>query len=328
MFSALLALVMVAFPSEGRKFPYIEQCYITGAVNKGETNVVVNGSNFEVYRTGAWGAIVPVVEGENTIEVVSQDGEKTNVTFTVAKKPPEVKDAPPPKPYEKLEYAADAPKAPPKGKEPKDITVVIDAGHGGSDTGAVSPHGHFEKEANLLLARRIRRELEELGFKVVMTRDDDSFPALFDRPKVAHRENADAFISVHHNAPPPDKDVRDFRYHAVYYWNEIGEKLAGAINAKMAEALGDTLVNNGVVHANFAVMRNSEIPSCLIEADFVSHPAGEEASWDGKRRILLAKAVAEGFKNWCESFNEEKVNEKADTDNAGDGGSDAVGVQP
>ena len=70
---------------------------------------------------------------------------------------------------------------------PAEITVVVDAGHGGSDTGAVSPHGRFEKDANLRLALAVRDELVARGYRVVMTRTDDSFPALYDRPKVAHR---------------------------------------------------------------------------------------------------------------------------------------------
>ena len=50
--------------------------------------------------------------------------------------------------------------------------------------------------------------------------------------------------------------------------------------------------------ANFAVTRNPEIPSCLVEADFITHPAGEEAAWDAARRARLAEAIARGFADW------------------------------
>ena len=65
--------------------------------------------------------------------------------------------------YAKLPYAADKPKAPPKGKRPAEITVVVDPGHGGSDTGALTPRGFMEKDANLRLAMAVRDELGRRG---------------------------------------------------------------------------------------------------------------------------------------------------------------------
>ena len=200
----LAAAPIVAFPTEGARLPAIDRVYLIGSARKGDTNVVVNGKSFSVYRTGAWAAIVDVAEGSNDVSVVSQSGESTNVWFRIAKKPvadPDAKPAPP-KVWEKLAYAKDEAKEPPTNRAPHEITVVIDPGHGGSDTGAVSPHGFFEKDANLLTSMRVKAELESLGYNVVMTREDDSFPALYDRPKVAHEKGADAFVSIHHNAPP------------------------------------------------------------------------------------------------------------------------------
>lgn len=299
MLSALLAsAALVAFPKEGQSFPYLERVYMIGATAKGDTNVVVRGENVPVYRTGAWATVVEVTEGTNDVSVVTQRGEATNVCFRVAAKPAPGPQAPE-KVWTKLEYAGDVPQDPPTNKAPAEITVTIDAGHGGDDKGATSPHGFFEKDANLALARLVKRELVARGYRVVMTREDDSFPALYDRPKVAHANRADAFISIHHNAPGYDADPREKRYHAVYSWNPIGEKLARAVNAKMAAALGDTLESKGCLHANFAVTRNPQIPSCLVEADFITSPAGEEASWSGPRRVLVAKAIADGFAAWC-----------------------------
>ena len=131
-----------------------------------------------------------------------------------------------------------------------------------------------------------------------MTREDDTFPALYDRPKVAHRRGADAFISIHHNAPPLDKDPRQYRYHAVYAWNDIGSSLAKAVNRRMADAFGAGLANNGVLHANFAVTRNPEIPSCLVEVDFISTPEGEIDCWNRARQRKVAAAIAAGIDDW------------------------------
>ena len=299
---ALVAAVSIAFPREGQSLPYASRCYVIGAASDGETNIVVQGANVAVHPQGGWVTMVDLAEGRNVVTAGT-----ATVSFKVARRPrPESGAAatnsaarPPERKYEKLPYAADAPKAHPRGKKPSEVTVVIDAGHGGSDTGAWSPHGLNEKDANLLVARAVKAALERRGYKVVMTREDDSFPALYDRPKVAHRCDADAFISIHHNAPPLDKNPRVLRYHAIYAWNDIGVALATALNKRMAEAFGATLANNGVPHANFAVTRNPEIPSCLVEVDFITTPEGEIDCWDRARQKRVAEAIAAGFDDWA-----------------------------
>ena len=296
--SVLLAAVTIAFPREGQRFGPLDQCYLIGATDGGETNIVVAGRNVPVYRTGAWGVLLDVTPGTNS---VSAGG--TTRTFFVAPRRPAGGGAAkaPEKKYEKLPYAGDAAKDHPKGRRPDEITIVIDPGHGAKDTGAVSPHGWFEKDANLMLAKEVRSALVARGYRVVMTRADDSFPELYDRPKVAHACNADAFVSIHHNAPPHDKDPIKLRYHCVYAWNPLGERLAKAINLRMGTSFGSSLANNGVMHANFAVTRNPEIPSCLVETDFVSSPAGEESIWNPERRKATAEAIAAGIADWCGS---------------------------
>ena len=131
MLSALLAsAALVAFPKEGQSFPYLERVYMIGATAKGDTNVVVKGENVSVYRTGAWATVVEVTEGTNLVSVVTQRGEATNVCFRIAAKPAPGPQAPE-KVWTKLEYAGDVPQDPPTNKAPAEITVTIDAGHGG-----------------------------------------------------------------------------------------------------------------------------------------------------------------------------------------------------
>ena len=303
MLAALLlaAAPVVAFPSSGAKMPAIDSVYMIGYVCKGDTNVVVNGENVPVYRTGAWATLVKAAEGSNEVSVVSQSGEATNVFFRIAKKSVTVPGASsaPAKVWKKLEYAGDVAKVLPTNKPPREITIVLDPGHGGTDKGAVSPHCLFEKDANLRLAERVRSALELRGYNIVMTRTSDVSVPLYDRPKVAHEKGADAFVSIHHNAPPFDKDPNVLRYHTVYSWNAIGEELAKALCGRMTEALGASFKSNGPMHANFAVTRNPEIPSCLVEADFVTSPEGEEAIWNAERRSIMAEAIASGIDDWC-----------------------------
>ena len=240
MISTLLlaAAPFVAFPAQGAKLPAIDHVYLAGAVAKGDTNVVVNGANVPVYRTGAWATLIEATEGSNDVSVVSQSGEATNIWFKIAKKPvadPDAKSAPE-KVWKKLDYAKDEAKEPPTNKAPNEVTIVVD------------------KDANLLVAEQLKAALLARGYNVVMTRETDVFIPLYDRPKAAHTNDADAFVSIHHNAPPYDK--------------------------------------------NFAVTRNPEIPSCLVEVDFVTSPAGEEAIWNATRRRVVAEAIASGIDAW------------------------------
>ena len=245
-----------------------------------------------VGKTGAWATVVDVKPGTNVVEV---GGVKR--MFFVAGTSETSETSGTSRTYKKLEYAGDVAKPHPAGRKSEEITVVIDAGHGGHDTGAMSPHGLPEKDANLRLAKAVRDELKKRGYTVVMTREDDTFVELYDRPKVAHKANADLFVSIHHNAPGHASNPFAIRSQSVYAWNELGERLAKAINARMAAA-DPSLKNDGVLHANFAVTRNPEIPSCLIETDFITHPDGESAAWDASRRPVIAAAIADGIADW------------------------------
>ena len=297
-FAALFAAVSIAFPPEGVKLPYLERCYVMGAADAGETGFRVSGfqgfrvEEVKVGKTGAWATVIDVKPGTNVVEVGG-----ARRSFTIAPIAPTDPIAPK-KTYTKLPYAADSAKPHPQGKKPEEITVVIDAGHGGHDAGALSPHGLPEKDANLRLANAVRNELVKRGYRVVMTREDDTFIELYDRPKVAHKAKADLFVSIHHNAPGYASNPFAIRSQSVYAWNELGERLAKAINDRMAAA-DPTLRNDGVLHANFAVTRNPEIPSCLIEADFITHPDGESAAWDASRRPAIAAAIADGIADWA-----------------------------
>lgn len=291
MFALLLA-VTIALPKEGSCLPAIARCYVNGATTPGETNIVVQGRNVPVHPQGGWVTMIDVHPGTNILCV----GDAVR-SFTVAK--PATRKvttvSAPKKEPGPLPYAA----ADPKTNNATRV-IVLDPGHGGAATGTLSPHSLPEKDANLRFAKAVRKALAELGFTAVLTREDDRDIPLYERPKLAHEKKADAFISIHHNAPGFSTDPRAVRYHTVYAWNGIGERLAKAINAEMSCALGDSLKSNGVMTNDFVVTRNSEIPSCLIEVDFITTPEGELASWDPARRKHLASAIACGIARWHE----------------------------
>ena len=183
------------------------------------------------------------------------------------------------------------------GTPPGEVHVMVDAGHGGRDTGALSPRGLKEKDFNMMLAKSVESVLRKAGFKVSMTRTDDATLPLYDRPRRAYREKVDAFISIHHNATGVASDPRDARHTVTYASNENGLALAKAVQRHVAEAVAPVR-NKGAEIKSLAVCRNPAVPSCLVEADFINLPEGEEASLDPARRERIANAILLGLLDW------------------------------
>lgn len=304
MIAALFAAVLVTFPAEDQRLPVTDRTYVIGAA---ETNrrerLYLNGVEVDVYRTGAFLAMVRTQPGTNTLTFAQ--GTNTLVRhFVVAAPPPPraAKPAPPEKPHDpyvdlgiptNMVFAA----KPARGAHPKDVHVMVDAGHGGSDPGALSPLGMKEKDFNILQAKALENALAKAGFRVTMTRTDDSFPALYDRPRRAFREKADAFISIHHNATGAGGNPREARHTVTYASNENGLSLARAIQKHVAQVLSPVR-DNGAQLKSLAVCRNPAVPSCLVEVDFINLPEGEEASSDPVRREKVASAIVVGLLDW------------------------------
>ena len=105
--------------------------------------------------------------------------------------------------------------------------VVIDAGHGGKDNGAsCCKSSRLEKKVVLSVSQKLKKILEELGYKVYMTRDSDSFIPLRERTEFANKKKADVFISVHANAAPNEKQAKVFKGVEIYYLSPAQTKRA------------------------------------------------------------------------------------------------------
>lgn len=304
MFGAIFASILVTFPAEGQVLPPTPCTYVIGAA---ETNrrerLYLNGVGVDVYRTGAFLAMAAVRTGKNSLKFVQGTNELVR-TFTVkAPQPPaaETPKKPPRDPYADLNIPRDAeyPSKPAKGTPPGKILVMVDAGHGGKDSGALSPRGFKEKDFNIAVAKRVAELLQDAGFRVEMTRTDDTFKPLYDRPRSAFQKKADAFISIHHNATGVGRDPRDARHSVTYASNEKGLALARSIQKRLAPAVAP-VPDKGAEIKSLAVCRNPAVPSCLVEVDFINLPEGEEASMDPGRREKVAQAIVEGFGDWLE----------------------------
>jgi len=110
--------------------------------------------------------------------------------------------------------------------------VVIDAGHGGKDVGAICCGNKKEKFVVFSVASKLKKRLEAKGFKVYMTRDDDSFVKLPKRTEFANKKNADIFVSIHANAAPNKKVRKIFKGIEIYYLSPAKTKRAEDAAAK------------------------------------------------------------------------------------------------
>ncbi len=304
MTAALIASLLVTFPAENQKLPATGRTYVIGAADTNrKERLYLNGVGIDVYRTGAFLAFAKTHPGTNVLKFTQ--GTNTLVRRFVVPEPERQlsngggKPQKPRNPYEDLGIPEDAKFAakPPKGTPPRNVHVMIDAGHGGGDPGALSPRGFKEKDFNLDQALSLEAELRKAGFKVTMTRSDDSFPALYDRARRAVREKADLFISLHHNATGVGGDPRESRHTVTYASNDAGLALAKAVQKQIGQTL-DPVKDKGAMMKSLAVCRNPAVPSCLVEVDFINFPEGEEASLDPVRRRMVSRAIVMGILDW------------------------------
>lgn len=148
-----------------------------------------------------------------------------------------------------------------------EATIVIDAGHGGYDPGAVSDNeAILEKDITLSTAVLLRDRLLDTGANVILTRSFDDFLSLDDRVQMAHGNHADLFISLHYDAVEIPNSVSGT---TTYYYSESNLELANIINRYIAQ-LGP-LSNNGVRFGDYYVLRANRQPSILLELGYMNH---------------------------------------------------------
>ncbi|MDQ7842986.1 MAG: N-acetylmuramoyl-L-alanine amidase family protein [Armatimonadota bacterium] len=167
--------------------------------------------------------------------------------------------------------------------------VAIDPGHGGRDPGAIGPSGLREADVVLDIARRVRELLERDGVRVVMTRDDDATVELTERPRMAREAGASIYVSIHANA----HGRATANGSETYYLTPQSLALAQMIQDELGIVL--SLPSRGIKTANFLVLRDSSVPSVLVETAFISNAEDEARLRDAAFRQRLAQAIHRGI---------------------------------
>lgn len=185
---------------------------------------------------------------------------------------------------------------PHKRKPLKGIKIAIDAGHGGSELGAIGCLGDKEKDINLLYAKALEQELRSKGADVLMTRTEDVYVGLQDRVELANKEDSVIFISLHGNALQDNSDPVTNYGSEIYYYYPQARPLASYIMYHLLEKT-DT-VNHGIKQASFAVIRNTNAVSILIEVGYLINPSDNAKILDDTFRKDTVKAIADGIEDF------------------------------
>lgn len=181
--------------------------------------------------------------------------------------------------------------------------IIVDAGHGGKDTGAMSKKNAYEeKKLTLETAFLVADSLKQLGYRTTLTRKEDVFVPLDTRAEIANAIEGDLFVSIHYNYSS-NQDVEGIE---VYYYKE--NKTPSSQRIIQSKELGNEVLkkiikqtgaeSRGIKQANFAVVRETKMPAILIEAGFLSNPKERKKIQDSKYLQQLAKSIAHGVDNY------------------------------
>lgn len=192
----------------------------------------------------------------------------------------------------------------------KNVSVVIDPGHGGLDNGA-SAGGVNEAQLNLEISFALKEELERRGAVVNLTREDEQDLTrrnhhyskqddMYLRVKKIDSFKSDYLISIHLNSAPSGTVWGS----QVFYYNksEKGKRLAGEIHESMKEVTGSGKVISG---ADFRVLRATKTVGVLIECGFISNANERGQLQSGKYHEKLAKQICEGIENYRNKYPED-----------------------
>ena len=173
-------------------------------------------------------------------------------------------------------------------RNPNVKTIVIDAGHGGSDVGATRD-GYYEKDITLDIAERLEKILKKKGYNVLMTRDKDIYVSLQDRVQYTEDNKGDLFVSIHVNSSvTPDGNGLE-----THYYTPQSYDFAQIVHKEFVSAIDSK--DRGLFKSKFYVINHTTCPSILVETGFISNPDERKELLTSSRKQKTAEAIAKGI---------------------------------
>jgi|WetSurMetagenome_2_1015567.scaffolds.fasta_scaffold193447_2 N-acetylmuramoyl-L-alanine amidase len=178
--------------------------------------------------------------------------------------------------------------------------VAIDAGHGGSDPGAVDlaniPEDDFittyEKNLNISIVKKVSEKLKSQGVNVVLTRNLDEFVSLNERVSIANKAKVDLFVSIHFNAGSSlAYGIETFTYEKSV--NPVSMKLANNVHSEVMKIAG--LTNRGLKKAEYYVLKYTNMATILIELGFITNTKEELLINNNEWQLKISDAIANGI---------------------------------
>ncbi|WP_248927410.1 N-acetylmuramoyl-L-alanine amidase [Paenibacillus hamazuiensis] len=205
------------------------------------------------------------------------------------------------------------------------VSIVVDAGHGGSDPGAIGVNGLEEKAVNLDIARRLKDELTARGYDVSMTRDSDVFVSLGGRVEFTNDKQPDLFVSIHANSysNPATRGAMVLYYDNAYpnpqypaseEMKELtpqSKELAQDVLSSIVRSMGVT--DKGLLPSSVYVVRMGQVPSILVETAFLSNRQDADMLADDGVRQQFADAIADGIEAYKPPVSDKAPNVLPDT---------------
>lgn len=176
---------------------------------------------------------------------------------------------------------------------PSDPLIILDPGHGGEDEGCARA-GIVEKDINLSIAKAAKEKLTQMGYDVMMTREGDETLSLEQRVRFANEKQASIYISIHQNAC--EEQTSDVQGIETYYSSSKGEDGSERLAKIMQKGITnntDALNRETLAREDLYVIRETNMPSCLVETGFLSNKKERELLTTSEYQEQLADAIAE-----------------------------------
>lgn len=180
--------------------------------------------------------------------------------------------------------------------------IVIDAGHGGKDPGAISINGKYEKNINLEISQLLEEKLKSKGYKVILTREKDQYVDNSLRAKLANKKKARVFVSIHSNSAENNSSADGIQ--VLYYPNR--ESTIGDLNNNhLAQIMINSLTkgtgarDRGIVERpNLIVLKQTKMPAILIECGFLSNPSEEKLLLTYEYQDKIVNSIVDGLEEY------------------------------